>query len=88
MGHIVSTLLDNLCACFGRETNKDIEYVTPTNIQRDIEPDISNLDYETNDLYDMRNFKYSTLDRLEHGTRIKYYILNNGKRIDMIYNIN
>ena len=52
---------------------KDIEtdYITPNTIQPDIEIDTSNVDY-------------STLDNHEYGTRIKYYVLNNGKRIDMI----
>ena len=85
MGFVVSTLRYNLCPCFGRE-EKDIEtdYITPITTQPDILHETSNLDYTTDDMYDMRNLKYSTLDRLEHGTRIKYYVLNNGKRIDMI----
>ena len=37
-------------------------------------------------LYKDRNNLYgtTTYDNLEHGTRIKYYVLQNGKRIDMI----
>ena len=81
MGVIVSTLRDNICTCFGREEPKDIEtgLITPKTVQPDIENDTDNLDYTTDNLYDMRNLKYSTLDNLEHGTRIKYYVLNNGK---------
>ena len=52
--------------------------------QPDIEPDTSNLDYTIDNMYDMRNLKYSTLDDHEYNTRIKYYVLTNGKRIDMI----
>jgi hypothetical protein len=82
MGKTISRLL---CPCFGRD-EKDIEtdYIAPTTTQPDIETETSNLDYTTDDMYDMRNLRYSTLDRFEHGTRIKYYVLNNGKRIDMI----
>ena len=79
MGFVVSTLRDNLCTCFGREEPKDIEtgLITPKTVQPDIEND-------TDNLYDMRNLKYSTLDNLEHGTRIRYYVLNNGKLIHMV----
>ena len=87
MGVVVSTLRNNICTCFGRDNEKkDIEtdYTIPTTTQPDIETETSNLDYTCDDTYDMRNLKYSTLDRFEHGTRIKYYVLNNGKRIDMI----
>ena len=87
MGFVVSTLRNNICTCFGRDNEKkDIEtdYITPTTTQPYIETETSNLDYTTDDMYDMRNLRYSTLDRFEHGTRIKYYVLNNGKRIDMI----
>lgn len=87
MGFVVSTLRNNICTCFGRDNEKkDIEtdYIAPTTTQSDIEPDTSNLDYTTDDMYDMRNLTHSTLDKYELGTRIKYYVLNNGKRIDMI----
>ena len=87
MGFVVSTLRNNICTCFGRDNEKkDIEtdYITPTTTQPYIETETSNLDYTTDDMYDMRNLKYSTLDKYENGTRIKYYVLNNGKRIDMI----
>ena len=82
MGAYVSKLL---CPCFGRE-EKDIEsnYITPNTTQPDIEHETSNLDYTTDDMYDMRNLKHSTLDDHELGTRIRYYVLMNGKRIDMI----
>ena len=43
-----------------------------------------NKDYSTDDMFDMRSLKYSTLNDHEYQTRIKYYVLNNGKRIDMI----
>ena len=78
MGNTISRLLP---CCFGREETKDIEtdHITPKNIQPDTEHDTSNLDNQTNDLYDMRHLKYSTLDRLEHGTRIKGYIFINWK---------
>ena len=85
MGQYVSKLL--LCPCFGREEKKDIEtdYITPTHTtQPDIEHETSNLDYTTDDMYDMRNLKHSTLNDHELGTRIRYYVLMNGKRIDMI----
>ena len=83
MGKYVSKLF---CPCFGRDEKKDIEtdYITPKTIQPDIETETSNLDYSTDDMFDMRSLKYSTLDNHEYGTRIKYYVLNNGKRIDMI----
>ena len=87
MGYVVSTLRDNICTCFGRvEEPKDVEInlITPKTVQPDIENDTDNLDYTTDNLYDMRNLKYSTLDNLEHGTRIKYYVLNNGKLIHMV----
>ena len=92
MGIVVSTLRDNICTCFGRidKEKKDIEtnYITPkatqAYIEPDIEPDTSNLDYTTNNMYDMRNLKYSTLDDHELNTRIRYYVLTNGKRIHMI----
>ena len=87
MGNFVSTLRDNICTCFGRvEEPKDVEInlITPKTVQPDIENDTDNLDYTTDNLYDMRNLKHSTLDNLEHGTRIKYYVLNNGKIIHMV----
>ena len=82
MGKTISRLL---CPCFGRE-EKDIEtdLITQKTTQPDIEHDTDNLDYTTDNLYDMRNLKFSTLDNLEHGTRIKYYVLNNGKMIHMV----
>jgi len=77
-----------MCTCFGRndKEKKDIEtnYITPKTTEPDIEPDTSNLDYTTNNMYDMRNLKYSTLNDHELNTRIKYYVLMNCKRIDMI----
>jgi len=87
MGVIVSTLRDNICSCFGRDEKKDIEtdYITPSHTtQPDIVRETSNLDYTTDDMYDMRNLKHSTLNDHELNTRIKYYVLNHGKRIDMI----
>ena len=87
MGKYVSKLL--FCPCFGRE-EKDIEtnYITPKATQPDIEPDIepdtSNLDYTTDNMYDMTNLRHSTLDKYELGTRIRYYVLMNGKVIHMI----
>ena len=86
MGFVVSTLRNSLCSCLNREEKKDIEtnYITPKNTQAYIEPDTSNLDYTTDDMYDMRNLKYSTLDDHELNTRIRYYVLMNGKTIDMI----
>ena len=87
MGLVVSTLRNNICTCFGRDNEKkDIEtdYITPTTTQPDIETETSNLDYTCDDMYDMRNLTHSTLDKYELGTRIKYYVLTNGKRVDMI----
>ena len=83
MGKTVSKLLT---CCFGREEKKDIEtdYTTPKTTQPDIEHETSNLDYTTDDMYDMRNLKYSTLNDHELGTRIKHYVLQNGKVIHMI----
>ena len=78
-----------LCSWFGRD-EKDIEtdYITPKTTQPDIEPDIepdtSNLDYTTDDMYDMRNLIHSTLDDHELGVMIRYYVLHNGKVIHMI----
>ena len=84
MGQYVSKLL--LCPCFGREEKKDIEtdYITPITTQPDIVHETSNLDYTTDDMYDMRNLKHSTLDDHELNTRIKYYVLMNGKVIHMV----
>ena len=81
MGKTISRLL---CPCFGREEKKDIEtdYITPIKTQPDAET--SNLDYNTDDMYDMRNLKHSTLDDREYGIRIKYYVLMNGQVIHMI----
>ena len=83
MGAYVSKLL---CPCFGREEKKDIEtdYITPITTQPDIVHETSNLDYTTDDMYDMRNLKLSTLDDHEYGVRIKYYVLQNGTVIHMI----
>ena len=64
------------------------DYITPQTTQPDVEHDKSYLDYESDNMYDMRNLKYSTLDRLEHGTRITYYVLNHGEMIRMILNEN
>ena len=63
---------------------KDIEtdYITPKTIQSDIESDTSNVDYIYDNLY--KEHGVTSYDNLEHGLRIKYYVLNNGKRIDMI----
>ena len=63
MGKTISRLL---CPCFGREEEpKDIEtdLITPKTVQPDIEND-------TDNLYDMRNLKYSTLDDHELNVRI------------------
>ena len=75
-----------LCPCFGRDEKQNIEtdYITPKTTQSDIETETSNLDYTTDDMFDMRSLKYSTLDDHEYGTRIRYYVLMNGRRIDMI----
>ena len=75
-----------LRCCFGREETTNLEYITPkpNNTQRDIEPDTSKLYYSSDNYYDMINSKYSTLDDHELNIRIKYYVLMNGKRIDMI----
>ena len=86
MGAIYSTLNNSICTCVSQEEQKEIEtnYITPKAIQPDIKPDTSNLDYTTDNLYDTRHLKYSTLNDHEYNTHIKYYILMNGKRIDMI----
>jgi len=63
---------------------KDIELITPITTQPDIEHETSNLDYITDDIYDMGNLKHSTLDDHELGVKIKYYVLMNGKVIHMI----
>ena len=64
------------------ETN----YITPITTHPDIEHDTSNLHYTTDDTYKDRNSLYdmTTYDGLEYGTRIKYYVLNNGKVIHMV----
>ena len=90
MGHYISTLRNNMCTCFGRndKEKKDIEtnYITPkatqTYIEPDIESDTSNVDYIYDNLY--KEHGITSYDNLEIGTRIKYYVLTNGKRIDMI----
>ena len=81
MGKFVSTLL---CPCFGRDEKKDIEtdYTTPKTIQSDIESDTSNVDYIYDNLY--KEHGVTSYDNLEYGVKIKYYVLMNGKRIDMI----
>ena len=87
MGYVVSTLRDNICTCFGRvEEPKDVEInlITPKTVQPDIENDTDNLDYTTDNSYDMRNLKYSTLDDHELNVRIRYYVLMNGKVIHMV----
>ena len=83
MGKTISRLLP---CCFGREEPKDIEtdLTTPKTVQPDIEHDTDNLDYTTDNLYDMRNLKYSTLDDHELNVRIRYYVLMNGKVIHMV----
>ena len=85
MGKTISRLR---CPCFGRE-EKDIETdcITPTTTQSDIEHETSNLDYTTDDMFDIRKLKHSTLDDHELGVRIRYYVLMNDKRIDMIQNM-
>ena len=84
MGVFVSTLRNSLCSCLNREEKKDIEtnYITPKTTEPDIEPDTSNLDYIYDNLY--KEHGITSYDNLEIGTRIKYYVLTNGKRIDMI----
>jgi len=87
MGVIVSTVRENICTCFGREEETkyiETDYITPKTIQPDIENDTDNLDYTTDNLYDMRNLKHSTLDDHELNVRIKYYVLMNGKVIHMV----
>ena len=81
MGAYVSKLS---CPCFGRDEKKDIEtdYITPKTILSDIESDTSNVDYIYDNLY--KEHGVTSYDNLEYGTRIRYYVLNNGKRIDMI----
>ena len=81
MGKYVSRLF---CPCFGRDEKQNIEtdYITPKTIQSDIESDTSNVDYIYDNLY--KEHGVTSYDNLEYGTRIKYYVLNNGKRIDMI----
>ena len=60
--------------------------IIPLTTQPDIEHETSNLDYATDDIYKDRNSLYdmTTYDGLEYGTRIKYYVLNNGKVIHMV----
>jgi hypothetical protein len=84
MGVFVSSLRNSLCSCLNREEKKDIEtnYITPKTTEPDIEPDTSNLDYIYDNLY--KEHGITSYDNLEIGTRIKYYVLTNGKRIDMI----
>ena len=46
--------------------------IKPKTTQPDIEPDTSNLDDTTDDMYDMRSLKHSTLDDHEYNVKIKY----------------
>lgn len=69
-----------------RKTNIETDCITPKTTQPDIEHETSNLDYATDDLYDMRNLKHSTLNDNELNTRIKYLVSMNGKVIHMISN--
>ena len=64
MGIVVSTLRNSLCSCLNGDEKQDIEtnYTTPKTSQPDIEPDTSNLDYTTDNMFDMRNLEYSTLN--------------------------
>ena len=62
----------------------ETDCITPNTTQPDIEHETSNLDYTTDDMYDMRNLKYSTLNGHELGTGIRYYVLMNGQVIHMI----
>ena len=84
MGKFVSKLF---CPCFGRDEEKkqyiETNYITPTptTVEPDIESDTSNVDYIYDNLYKEHGVNY---DNLEYGTRIKYYVLMNGRRIDMI----
>ena len=90
MGVIVSTLRNNMCTCFGRndKEKKDIEtnYITPKATQAYIEPDIesdtSNVDYIYDNLY--KEHGITSYEDNELHTRIKYYVLANGKRVHMI----
>ena len=68
------------------EKKKQILKLITKATQPDIEHDTSNLDYETDNLYKDRNSLYgmTTYDGSEYGTRIKYYVLTNGKIIHMI----
>ena len=85
MGKAISRLL---CLCFGRDEEKkqyiETNYITPTptTVEPDIESDTSNVDYIYDNLY--KEHGVTSYDNLEYGLRIKYYVLNNGKRIDMI----
>ena len=85
MGKYVSRLL---CPCFGRDEEKkqyiETNYITPTptTVEPDIESDTSNVDYIYDNLY--KEHGVTSYDNLEYGTRIKYYVLMNGRRIDMI----
>ena len=53
-----------------RKTDIKPDYITPTTTQPDIEHDKSNLDYETDNMYDMRNLRYSKLNDHEYQIRI------------------
>ena len=85
MGKTISRLL---CPCFGRDEEKkqyiETNYITPTptTVEPDIESDTSNADYIYDNLFKEQGV--TSYDNLEYGLRIKYYVLNNGKRIDMI----
>ena len=81
MGKYVSRLF---CPCFGRDEKQNLEtdYITPKTIQSDIESDTSNVDYICDNLF--KEHGVTSYDNSEYGTRIRYYVLNNGKRIDMI----
>ena len=85
MGKTISRLL---CPCVGRDEAKkqyiETNYITPTptTVEPDIESDTSNVDYIYDNIF--KEHGVTSYDNLEYGTRIRYYVLNNGKRIDMI----
>ena len=68
------------------QIDQDIEtdYFTPKTTQPDIEHDTDNLYDTSDDMYDMINPKYSTLDDHEEKIRITYFVLTNGKVSHMV----
>ena len=71
MGDVFSSLRKFCtCCCIGRDDDDSTLPYIPLTYHEEV--------------FDMSKLKYSTLDNYEYQTPVKYYVLMNGKRIDMI----